>query len=190
METKNAVFDLSKSGFLSSGSLRKVSRIAALTIFTALGAQFAARLPFTPVPVTMQTLFVVMAGIVLGPRDGFYAMLAYLGLGISGAPIFAGFAFGPAVLFGPTGGYLLAFPVAALVSGHLAEMPLGRIFSTVLAAACGLFLILVMGTLHISVLTGISLRAAAGLAFAPFIFAELVKCLIAGFSFGLRSRRA
>jgi len=190
VETKSAVFDLSKSGFLSSGALKRVSRIAALTIFTALGAQFAVRLPFTPVPVTMQTLFVVMAGIVLGPRDGFYAMLAYLGLGISGAPVFAGFAFGPAVMFGPTGGYLLAFPLAALIGGYLTKTPPGGIASTFCAAACGMFVILAVGTAHISILTGISMRAAAGLAFTPFIFAELVKCLIAGFSFGLRSRRA
>ena len=98
-------------------AVNRVAKIMAFTLFTALGAQFAVWLPFTPVPVTMQTLFVVLAGIVLGPRDGFYAMLSYLALGISGAPVFAGLSFGPLVLFGPTGGYLLAFPAAAFLAG-------------------------------------------------------------------------
>jgi hypothetical protein len=102
-----------------AGSLRRVAGIAAFVGFTALAAQFAVRLPYTPVPVTMQTLFVLLAGIVLGPRDGFYAMIAYIAIGVAGAPVFAGLTFGPVVLFGPTGGYLVAFPAAALLAGVL-----------------------------------------------------------------------
>jgi hypothetical protein len=73
----------------------RIARILLFAGFTAVGAQLAVRLPFTPVPLTLQTLFVVMAGLTLGPRDGFYAMASYLGMGLLGAPVFAGFTFGP-----------------------------------------------------------------------------------------------
>ncbi|MDD3642341.1 MAG: biotin transporter BioY, partial [Candidatus Krumholzibacteria bacterium] len=96
--------------FDTAAAARSAARIAAFVLFTAAGAQLAVRLPWTPVPVTMQTLFVVLAGISLGPRDGFAAMVSYLALGAAGVPVFAGLSFGPAALFGPTGGYLVMFP--------------------------------------------------------------------------------
>ena len=156
-------------------AVNRVVRIMFFTLFTALGAQFAVWLPFTPVPVTMQTLFVVLAGIVLGPRDGFYAMLSYLALGISGAPVFAGLSFGPLVLFGPTGGYLLAFPAAAFLAGYLREIGGGRQAAAGLGIISGLILILTVGTAHLSLVTGLSISKAFSLAFVPFIMAELVK---------------
>ncbi|MBN1164633.1 MAG: biotin transporter BioY, partial [Candidatus Krumholzibacteriota bacterium] len=127
----------------------------------------------------MQTLFVVLAGVVLGPRDGFLAMLSYLALGAAGVPVFAGFSFGPAVLAGPTGGYLIAFPAAALLAGVLCRT-LGNGSLAVLAgAAGGAVLILIMGTLHLSLITGLSPSAAISLAVMPFLLADLIKVLIA-----------
>ncbi|MCD6380097.1 biotin transporter BioY [bacterium] len=153
----------------------------AFALFAALGAQFAVWLPFTPVPVTMQTLFVVLAGIILGPRDGFYAMLSYLVLGISGAPVFAGLSFGPVVLFGPTGGYLLAFPAAAFLAGYLSEIGGKKPLASALGIVAGLMLILIVGTAHLSLITGLSVSDALSLAVVPFIVVELVKFLIAFF---------
>ncbi|MBN2184017.1 MAG: biotin transporter BioY [Candidatus Krumholzibacteriota bacterium] len=161
----------------STDVLRRARRIAAFVIFTAVGAQLAVRLPYTPVPVTMQTLFVVLAGIVLGPRDGFYAMISYLVAGLAGAPVFAHFSFGPAVIAGPTGGYLLAFPAAALVAG-LIFRSLGRGSLAVLTAALsGTALILVAGTLYLSVFTGLSLSRAVFLGITPFLAGACVKSL-------------
>jgi biotin transport system substrate-specific component len=177
--TKNAVIGLSGQGTRKNEAARRAARIITFAVFTAVGAQLAVRLPYTPVPITMQTLFVIMSGIVLGPRDGFYSMLAYLGLGISGAPVFAGFTFGPAVLFGPTGGYLMAFPAAALAGGYVSRLPLGRAFSTFLAAATAILIVLFAGTMHLSAITGMSLRETAALAVTPFLLAEAVKCVIA-----------
>ena len=93
---------------IASDEVTRFVRIILFVAFTAVGAQLAVRLPFTPVPVTLQTLFVVLAGLVLGPRDGFYAMSSYLAIGALGAPVFACFGFGPAAILGPTGGYLIA----------------------------------------------------------------------------------
>ena len=87
------------------------------SLFTAACAQISVHLPFSPVPVTGQTLAVLLAGAVLGPEAGGLAMLCYLAEGAAGLPVFAGGTSGPAVLVGATAGYLWAFPVAAFVAG-------------------------------------------------------------------------
>jgi biotin transport system substrate-specific component len=164
-----------------SGAIRRAARIAAFVGFTAAGAQLAVRLPFTPVPITMQTLFVVLAGAALGPRDGFYAMLSYIGLGLSGAPIFAGFGFGPATLFGPTGGYLMSFPAAAALCGFLVER-FGRTRPVILLASAGaMALILFAGALYLELISGAAFGAIAAMAIVPFIAGESIKAVLAAF---------
>lgn len=155
-----------------------MARILLFVLFTSVGAQLAVRLPFTPVPVTMQTLFAVLAGITLGPRDGFYAMLSYLAIGLAGAPVFAHFGFGPAVLFGVTGGYLIAFPVAALCTGIVTERFGGGRISVMLGALSGLIIILVSGTMYFYIITGMDIAGAARLGLYPFVAGEAVKCVI------------
>ncbi|MBN2071019.1 MAG: biotin transporter BioY [Candidatus Krumholzibacteriota bacterium] len=160
-------------------TVRRLARIAGFVIFSAIAAQLAVRLPYTPVPVTMQTLFVVLAGIVLGPRDGFYAMISYVALGVAGAPVFAGFSFGPAIIVGPTGGYLMAFPIAALVAGSLSRSLGGGRVAVLASAAVGTSLILLAGTLYLSILTGLSLSMAVSLGITPFLAGAFVKSLSA-----------
>jgi biotin transport system substrate-specific component len=163
----------------SSGALRRAAKIAAFAGFAAVGAQLAVRLPFTPVPITMQTLFVVLAGATLGPRDGFYAMLSYVALGASGVPVFAGFGFGPVTLFGPTGGYLMSFPAAAAVSGYMVER-LGRgRFRVFVASSCGMALILLAGALYLKLLSGAAFGVIVSMAVLPFIAGESIKAVFA-----------
>ncbi len=96
--------------------------IFTFTILTAVAAQLS--IPVKPVPFTLQTLMVGLAGAFLGARKGAYSQLLYLALGAIGLPVFAptpdGY-FGAAALFGPTGGYLIAFPLAAFAAGYLIE---------------------------------------------------------------------
>jgi biotin transport system substrate-specific component len=165
----------------AAGGLARAARILAFVVFTAAGAQLAAPLPFTPVPVTMQTLFVVLAGLTLGARDGFYAMLAYLGLGLAGAPVFAGFSFGPGVLVGPTGGYLMSFPAAALVSGCLFGLLGGGRIAAFLASLCGMALVLAGGAVYLSLVAGMPLARIAPLAIIPFVAGDIAKAVIAAF---------
>lgn len=98
--------------------------LALVAVFAALIAAFSLTpaIPVGPVPVTLQTLAVVLAGLVLGPWRGFLATLLYLAVGFAGLPVFAGGAAGLAVLAKPSVGYLLAFPVGALVAGALARL--------------------------------------------------------------------
>jgi biotin transport system substrate-specific component len=104
------------------------------SLFVALSAQVAIRLPFSPVPVTAQTLAVLLVGALLGSRRGALSMLAYLGQGLVGLPVFAAGAAGPAYALGPTGGYLVGFVAAAYLTGWLAEHGWDRGMGTALLA--------------------------------------------------------
>ena len=144
----------------------------------ALASQFALPLPGTPVPLTLQPLLVVLTGLVLGPVDAAMAMVLYLGLGAAGLPVFQPIgAPGIARLLGPTGGYLLAYPIAAAVAGWLGA---GReSFATrALAAMAGILVMYVGGIAQLAVITG-SLATAALIGALPFVAADAVKALIA-----------
>lgn len=113
---------------------------------TALGAQI--EIPHSPVPYTMQTLFVLLSGALLGWRNGALSQVAYLAAGALGAPVFASAGFGLTRLLGPTGGYLFAFPIAAAVVGLLVQRRRSLPWSFVSMAA-GLVVIFTCGTLQL-----------------------------------------
>jgi biotin transport system substrate-specific component len=144
----------------------------------ALASQFALPLPGTPVPLTLQPLLVVLAGLVLGPLDAAMAMVLYLGLGAAGLPVFQPIgAPGIARLMGPTGGYLLAWPLAAAVAGWLGA---GResLTTRALAAMAGILVMYTGGIAQLAVITG-NLATAALIGALPFVAADAVKALIA-----------
>lgn len=154
----------------------------------ALSAQLALPMPGTPVPFTLTPFVVVLAGLLLGPADAAAAMVLYLVAGAAGLPVFAPMgAPGLARLLGPTGGYLLAYPVAAAVTGRLGA---GRaaLLTRALAAVAGIAVIYVGGLAQLAVLSG-SLATAAVLGALPFAAADVVKALVAAAVSGLRRRR-
>jgi len=115
---------------------RDVLLVLSFSAVTALCAQIAFWIG--PVPITGQTFAVLLAGALLGSKRGALSQLTYLGMGAMGAPVFAGWMGGPAVLLGPTGGYLLGFVAAAFVVGFLAERGWDRrLWSTALAMLIG-----------------------------------------------------
>ncbi|PKL81418.1 MAG: biotin transporter BioY [Ignavibacteriae bacterium HGW-Ignavibacteriae-3] len=122
-----------------------VISFAVLTIFAAQVA-----VPTQPVPFTLQTMLVLLSGAFLGSKNGSYSQIIYLSAGIIGLPVFAGFTFGVARLFGPTGGYLLSFPFAALLVGYILEKNQSSlaIFSAFLI---GELLILLAGAAYLAV---------------------------------------
>ncbi|MDI6766834.1 MAG: biotin transporter BioY [Bacteroidota bacterium] len=119
----------------------------AFAILTGIGAQI--EIPHHPVPYTLQTFFVLLAGAVLGKRNGAISMAMYLTAGIMGAPIFSNFGFGIAKIIGPTGGYLMSFPIAAFVVGYLLQQRSNIVWSFV-SMFIGLFVIFSLGTLHLN----------------------------------------
>ncbi len=151
----------------------------------ALASQFALPIPGTPVPITLQPLVVVLAGLLLGPVDGAVAMVLYLMAGGAGLPVFAPIgAPGVLRLLGPTGGYLLAYPVAAALAGRLGA---GRtaFVSRALAAAAGILVLYAGGMTQLALITG-SLSRAAVLGVLPFVAIDAVKALIAAALSGSR----
>jgi biotin transport system substrate-specific component len=168
-------------------SLASVLFVAALT---AAAAQVSVPLPFTSVPLTFQPMIVLLGGLALGSKLGLASQIVYLAAGIAGLPVFAASATlppGPLRLLGPTGGYLMAYPVAAFVVGYLAERGLSRRYVTsVLAMLAGLAIIYVCGATWLAFFArvgpqsaAIGVQAALMSGVAPFVLADLVKLLAA-----------
>jgi biotin transport system substrate-specific component len=143
METKTI-----KSLGISKVFTSEIFWIISFSIITAVSAQVA--IPVQPVPFTLQTVFVVLAGAFLGSKNGAYSQLLYLAMGVVGIPVFANGSFGIATLFGPTGGYLLAFPIAAYLTGFLVEKSKNYFVVTAIMLVSTL-LIVISGTLFLSV---------------------------------------
>ncbi len=167
---------------------RMAERAAAVlfvTALTAAAAQISIPLPFTPVPFTFQPMIVLLGGAALGARLGLTSQILYLALGIAGLPMFAASAAlpaGAARLLGPTGGYLMSYPLAAYVTGRLAERGFDRRYATaVLAMAAGLAVVFAGGVswLAFGVRPARGLAAAFAAGFLPFIVADLLKLVAA-----------
>ena len=162
---------------------RRAMRVFAASLVVALAAHVAFPLPFTPVPFTLQPLAVLGVGLALGPVEGFAAMATYLIEGACGLPVFSPTGPGGVLqLLGPTGGFLLAYPVVALICGGLTRWMearstpffaalFGCIVATALLFCCGATWL--MRELHLSI-SGVWLAGVA-----PFLPGEAVKVLAA-----------
>jgi len=153
-------------------------------VLTIAAAQVSIPLPFTPVPFTLQPMVVLLAGAALGPRLGMASQIGYLALGIAGLPVFAASPLlpqGAARLLGPTGGYLMSYPIAAFVAGSLAERGFDRRYLTsVLAMAAGLSVVFAFGVAWLAFgAPHAGLRAAIATGLVPFVPADIFKILIA-----------
>jgi biotin transport system substrate-specific component len=168
------------------GTAIRASATLLIAALTAAAAQISVPLPFTPVPFTLQPMIVLIGGAALGSRLGFASQIMYLVAGIAGLPVFAASTIlpqGAARLLGPTGGYLLAFPLAAFVTGWLAEKGFDRRYSTsILAMGAGLAIIFGCGVswLAFSLLAAEGFRGAAAAGFTPFLLADVLKICLAG----------
>lgn len=165
-------------------AVRRTLAIGAGALVMVLAARAAVPVPGSPVPVTLQDLAAIVLGGALGPVAGSGAVLLYLALGVAGLPVFAAGG-GPAYLLGPTGGYLLAFPLAAWLAGRLAGTDARR---HALAALAALAVIHAGGVSWLALQAG-SAEAAVRLGSLPFLATGAVKLALAsGLIAALRSR--
>ena len=135
-------------------------------------------IPPSPVPVTGQTLMVLMIGLAYGPRLGAVTVLAYILAGLRGLPVFAGGASGWAVMAGPSGGYIVGFLAAIFVMGLLAERGMGRsMLSTALAMLAGNLVIYLFGYAWLASLIGPGKAFVFGV--QPFLWGDAMKLVVA-----------
>lgn len=147
MNTSGRLVRIGSATLAVDSSIEQAFWIVLFALLTALGARI--EIPHQPVPYTLQTLFVLLAGAFLGRRNGALSQVAYLAAGAAGLPVFAGGEVGIAKLVGPTGGYLLAFPAAGFLVGWLVHTRRGFTW-TVVSMALGLLMIFASGTIQLN----------------------------------------
>jgi biotin transport system substrate-specific component len=143
-------------------------------LLVALSAQVVVPVPFSPVPMTLQPLAVLAVGGLLGAAGGAGALILYIALGLLGLPVFAGGGSGLLHLVGPTGGYLLAFPVAAGTVGALVRGVTPSALRVLLACAIGMVIIHAGGVAQLALLGG-DPSLAVRVGFVPFLTGDLIK---------------
>jgi biotin transport system substrate-specific component len=165
---------------------RTLTGLTLTALFAALiaaGTFIAIPLPFSPVPVVLQNLFVLLSGLILGPLLGGAAAGLYLIAGAAGAPVFAGAAGGFVHFLGPTGGFLAGYFFMALTAGLIAGRPRagvktspGRIIPAILAGTLAVY---VPGVIWLKHILGVSWPAAFAAGFLPFLPGDAVKGIVA-----------
>jgi biotin transport system substrate-specific component len=156
-----------------SPNLQKMVLAALMAALTAAGAYMA--IPIGPVPIVLQSLFVILSGLVLGSRWAAASMAIYLLAGIIGLPVFAGGSGGLAKLLGPTGGYLVGFLLAAYLIGLVAERSDGRLWINLLGLVAGSLLIYLCGVAWLKTILGVSLNKALAMGMWPFLPGDALK---------------
>lgn len=154
-----------------------------ISFFTALsvaGAFFS--IPIGVIPISLQNLFALLSGMILGGRLGGYSQLLYLVLGFIGLPVFSGLKGGPAIIFGPTGGFLFGFVFSAYIVGKLTEnIKKPTIRHYCFAGLIGLLVIYISGIVQLILVTGLSIKEALAVGIVPFLPGDFLKLIIASF---------
>jgi biotin transport system substrate-specific component len=168
---------------------KQVAIVVGASLFVALCAKVTIPLPFTPVPLTLQNAGVLLVGLLLGPRRGFAALALYLAEGAAGIPVFNPHGLGGiAQLLGPTGGFLMAYPFVAGLAGFVMERGRKTFTTAAIAGLLGELLLFAGGLSWLAILTG-SMKTAMRFGLYWFVFAEVIKVLLAA-AVAVRFRRA
>lgn len=167
--------------WVKNSIIRSAVLVAGLVGLTAISAQVSLPLPFTPVPLTLQTFAVLAGAAALGAERAVVAQITYIMLALAGAPILAGGASGATKVMGATGGYLLGFVIASYLVGKIAERGATvKIRSTVLAYVVGTIIIYTFGALWLAQFTGQGLSWAIANGVVPFLIGDAIKAVAAG----------
>lgn len=170
---------------MNDNTVRSIVMVATFSSLIVVGAIFSFPSPWNPVvPFTMATLFVILAGILLGPWRGMAAVGLYLLLGIIGLPVFSGASGGIEVIIGPRGGFLMGYVLAALCSGVIAKIDQQNIVILILAALLGSLAIYLPGLpwMHwrlMGIVEDWTWASTWGKYTAPFLVGDAVKAVVA-----------
>ena len=166
-------------------NIKTICQIAIFSALLCIMAQIAIPMP-VGVPFTLQTLGIMLAGIILGTRKGTVAVLIYVFMGMAGLPVFANFNSGLPTILGPTGGFIMAFPVAALIIGL--SFYKNKISLLILGIILSLILIYFLGILRFCVVLN-SDPLSAVIIFLPYLVLDVVKAALA-IVFGIKIKTA
>lgn len=153
--------------------LRMMVYASLLAALIAAGAYIA--IPIGPVPIVLQNLFVLLSGLLLGPRWGVASVSIYLLAGALGLPVFAGGVGGIGRFAGPTGGYLLGFLPAVYIIGLISNKAGGRMVFDVIAMVCGSIIIYIIGVSWLKILTNMTLAKTLAVGMYPFLPGDILK---------------
>lgn len=159
--------------------LASLLSIATFAFLTALGSFIRIPLGYTPVPLTLQTFFVLLGAMVLGSKRAVVSQSLFVGLGLFGIPIFAGSLAGFAYLFSPTGGYLLGFVLASFFLGYFAKKFKDHSYVLIFASIVASFIILSLGSSWLVLGYHFSIKQAFLLGFLPFCLGDVLKSIMA-----------
>ena len=175
---------------ISSRTLNAVLGTAFFILATALGAYVRIPVPGTPIPITLQTFFVVLSGAVLGKKLGAFSQIGYIFLGVMGLPVFQGYASGIAHAFGPTGGYLVGFMAASYLIGKMLEKEDSNPYKIIISLVAGNAVLYSFGIIWLMFLYRISLLNAITIGVMPFLAVEAVKISAAAFIYRAIAKRS
>jgi biotin transport system substrate-specific component len=161
-----------------------------MAALTAVGAMISIPVvPFSPVPISLQTMFVLLAGLILGPKGGAFAMLLYLAAGCLGLPVFTGGKSGLAAFLGPTGGFLVGFVPAAFLCGFAKGAPVKPYWILLVYCAAATAVTLGLGTAQLAILLKIPAGKALAVGVIPFLPGAVLKCCSAAFIYRFLAAR-
>ena len=170
---------MEKTLVMTDALLRRSVRMVAVPVLfatlVALGGHIRIPIPGNPVPLTLQIVFVLLAGAFLSPARAAASLLLFLGVGLAGAPVFSGGGAGLAYFFGPTGGYLVGFVAAATLCSFLLGGRRDSIGRTVLAMVAAIATIHLLGALYLGIYLGGDFAAALRLGVLPFLPVDVLK---------------
>lgn len=158
---------------------QELTKMALLTTMVCISAYIIIPLPFTPISLTAQTLVVNLIALLLTPGQAVFSIAVYILLGLIGLPVFSGGMGGPAKLFGPTGGYLLAYLIAVWLMSRLKGRKYSLIRYSAVTILVGMPIIYLLGSLYMMYLTGMDWMSVLTAAVLPFVPLDIFKCFAA-----------
>lgn len=158
---------------------KELTKMTLLTALLCVSSYIIIPLPFSLASITAQTIIINLIGFLLKPVQAFTTVMVYILIGLVGVPVFSGGMGGPGKLFGPTGGYIFSYLVAATVISILRGASFQMKRCIIISILVGMPIIYVIGSVYMKMITGISLEATLTTAVLPFIPLDILKCFIA-----------
>lgn len=163
---------------------RQMTMMAIMIALNCVSAYIIVPLPFSLSPISLQTMIVNLTGFVLDAKHTFMAFVAYLLVGLAGVPVFTGGSAGPGKLFGPTGGYIFGFVVAAVINALLKGEKYSFKRYALIGVVCSIPVIYLFGCVQLKLVTGMGWDKAIMSGALPFIPMDIVKAVAAAFLAG------